>query len=194
MASRPRPDFGPLLVGVSRELKRVGIPFMLIGGQAVLLHGAPRLTLDIDVTVGVGPEELAAIQDVCDALGLRILVEDPLSFARETFVCPARHESSGVRMDFIFSNTAYEQVAIDRAIRIDMEGEAIPFAAAEDLILLKLFSGRPRDIDDARSVASRQGPKLDWSHIKRWAAQFAAIPGRERLPDQVRKLQSESRV
>ena len=84
MASRPCPDFGPLLAGVSRELKRVGIPFMLIGDQAVLLHGAPRLTLDIDVPVGVGPEELAAIQDVCNALGLRMLVEDPLSFVRET--------------------------------------------------------------------------------------------------------------
>ena len=94
-------------------------------------------------------------------------------------------------MDFIFSNTAYERVAIDRATCIDMEGEAIPFAAAEDLILLKLFAGRPRDIDDARSVASRQGPKLNWLHIQHWAAQFAAIPGRERLPDQVRELQSE---
>ena len=97
-------------------------------------------------------------------------------------------------MDFIFSNTAYEQVAIDRATRIDLEGQTIPFATAEDLILLKLFAGRPHDIEDARSVAGRQGPKLDWLHIERWAAQFAAIPGRERLPEQVRELWSECGV
>ncbi len=31
---------------------------MLIGGQAVLLHGRPRLTEDIDITVGADPGRL----------------------------------------------------------------------------------------------------------------------------------------
>jgi len=33
---------------------------MLVGGQAVLLHGRPRLTEDTDITLGVGPDELPA--------------------------------------------------------------------------------------------------------------------------------------
>ena len=161
---------------------------MLIGGQAVLLHGAPRLTEDVDVTLGAGPEELAAVEKVCRALGLEVLVEDPHSFARETFVCPARHGASGIRVDFIFSNTEFERVAIARAVGVHLNGESIPFATAEDLILLKLFSGRPRDVDDARSVADRQGAALDWSRIVYWAGEFAAIPGREHLPASVREL------
>ncbi|MEA1964244.1 MAG: hypothetical protein U9O41_03845 [Candidatus Aerophobetes bacterium] len=33
------------------SLEKYNIPYMIIGGQAVLLYGKPRLTRDIDVTL-----------------------------------------------------------------------------------------------------------------------------------------------
>lgn len=51
----PPPDFPRLLSRLTRELDGEEIGFMLIGGQAVLLHGRPRLTEDIDVTLAAGP-------------------------------------------------------------------------------------------------------------------------------------------
>ena len=187
MASRP-PDFERLLAGITRELRRRDIPFMHIGGQAVLLHGAPRFTQDIDVTLALGPEDLAKVVAVCDALGLEPLVEDLASFARETFVCPLRDQATGVRVDLIFSTTPYELTAIERAVEVDIGGELAPFASAEDLILLKLFAGRARDLEDARSVVARQGTGLDWRYLEHWAAAFAAIPGREELPERLQAL------
>ena len=181
MASR-HPDFERLLAGLTRELRRRDIPFMHIGGQAVLLHGAPRLTQDVDITLALGPDEVATIVAVGDALALEPLVEDMASFARETFVCPLRDRASGIRVDLIFSNTPYEHTAIARAVEVDIGGESVPFASAEDLILLKLFAGRARDLEDARSVVDRQGARLDWPYLQHWATAFAAIPGREDLP------------
>ncbi len=43
MASPPVPDFEDLLARLGRVLRSYDLPFMLIGGQAVLLHGEPRL-------------------------------------------------------------------------------------------------------------------------------------------------------
>ena len=40
--------FEQLLEAIAQGLERLGIPYMLIGGQAVLLYGEPRLTRDID--------------------------------------------------------------------------------------------------------------------------------------------------
>ena len=40
--------FQDLLKRVAGELSRNAIPYMVIGGQAVLLYGEPRLTKDID--------------------------------------------------------------------------------------------------------------------------------------------------
>ena len=190
MASR-RPDFKRLLAGITRELRRRGIPFMHIGGQAVLLHGAPRLTQDIDVTLALGPDDMATVAAVCDALELDPLVEDLARFARETFVCPLRDRATGIRVDLIFSTTPYERVAIARAVEVDIGGESVPFASAEDLILLKLFAGRERDLEDARSVVDRQGARLDWRHLEHWAAAFAAIPGREELPARLQALRQD---
>ena len=45
--------FKTLLTTISRELGKAGLPYMIIGGQAVLLYGTPRLTNDIDITLGV---------------------------------------------------------------------------------------------------------------------------------------------
>lgn len=44
--------FETLLEKLSCALDQVGIPYMVIGGQAVLRHGEPRLTKDIDLTLG----------------------------------------------------------------------------------------------------------------------------------------------
>ena len=187
MASR-RLNFKRLLAGIARELRRRDISFMNIGGQAVLLHGAPRFTQDIDVTLALGPDEVATVVAVCDALDLEPLVEDLASFVRETFVCPLIDPATGIRVDLIFSTTPYEHAAIARAVEVDVGGESVPFASAEDLILFKLFAGRERDIEDARSVVDRQGVRLDWGYLEHWAAEFAAIPGREELPARLQAL------
>jgi hypothetical protein len=64
---------------------------MLIGGQAVLLHGKARLTEDIDITLGVDTTHLATLLSVCAELNLTPLPDAPGDFVRDTFVLPARH-------------------------------------------------------------------------------------------------------
>ena len=43
--------FEALLERIGGTIERAGIPYMVIGGQAVLLYGEPRLTQDIDITL-----------------------------------------------------------------------------------------------------------------------------------------------
>lgn len=190
MDSPPLPDFPALIANLARELSRRQLPFMLIGGQAVLLHGQPRLTEDIDVTLGAGPEALPAIEATCGKLELEPLPKDIARFVAETFVLPAAHRETGIRVDFIFSTTPYERQAIKRAVRVDLAGAMVPFATAEDLIIHKLFAGRPRDMEDAIGVARRQGSKIDWVYAERWAREFTVIPGQEEMPNQVAGLKA----
>lgn len=117
---------------------------------------------------------------------------DVESFVRDTFVLPVRHASTGVRVDLIFSTTAYERQAIAHALRVPVNGVPVPFATAEDLLIHKLFAGRPRDLEDAIGVARRNRQTIDWEYLARWAAEFAAVPGREGMPDQVRRLRDQA--
>ena len=50
--------FESLLKKLSQELNLQSIPYMVIGGQAVLVYGEPRLTKDIDITLGINVDEL----------------------------------------------------------------------------------------------------------------------------------------
>ena len=162
MASPQPPDFSALIARIARELAGRQLPFMLIGGQAVLLHGQPRLTEDIDITLGVDPSHLHVIQQVCKALGLEPLPKDVPAFVRDTFVLPARHLETAMRVDFIFSTTPYERQAIGRAVGVILEDVSVPFATAEDLVIHKLFAGRPRDCTrphrHRHEVRSGRGP------------------------------------
>jgi hypothetical protein len=188
MDSNQRPDFVHFIAELGRGMAERGMPYMLIGGQAVLLHGRPRLTEDIDVTLGLGPADHPGVLELCDHLGLTPLPEDVATFVTETYVLPARHQETGVRVDFIFSTTPYEQHAIERSQRVEVGGVFVSFATAEDLIIHKLFAGRPRDLDDAVGVVVRKGGELDWTYLEHWVDQFDAVPGREELPGQLADL------
>ena len=49
--------FEKLLSRIGLCLDNQCLPYMIIGGQAVLLYGEPRLTKDIGVTLGVNIDQ-----------------------------------------------------------------------------------------------------------------------------------------
>ena len=144
--------FQKLLKKIAYELNRLGIPYMVIGGQAVLLYGEPRLTKDIDITLGEGIERLPEIKNLAQKLGFKILVDDPENFVRRTMVLPMQDEKSGIRIDFIFSFSLYEKQAIERAVEVKFGKTKVKFASLEDVVIHKIIAGRSRDIEDVKAI------------------------------------------
>jgi len=160
-----------LLETLARNLNECKIPYMIIGGQAVLVHGEPRLTKDIDLTLGIAPADWRQIQPIIDSLGLKILVDNPDQFVTDTFVLPTEDPISGFRVDFIFSITPYEQEAIQRATLKKIGKTNVRFASVEDLIIHKIFAGRPRDIEDVKHILLKN-PDFDREYVLRWLKEF----------------------
>lgn len=96
-----------LIKKIGSSLDKEKIPYMIIGGQAVLLYGRPRLTRDVDITLGIDSDKFASIEKICKKLNLKLLPEKPEEFARQTRALPAGDAKSGIRIDFIFSFTPY---------------------------------------------------------------------------------------
>jgi hypothetical protein len=163
--------FKTLLKRLAAGLANAGLPYMVFGGQAVLLYGEPRLTRDIDVTLGVDPSEFARVSSVVQSLGLRLLTEKPEEFVRETLVLPAIDAETGIRVDFVFSLSGFERAAIERSRKIDVDGVGVQFISLEDLIVMKLLAGRPRDLEDAAAVL-RKNRDFDRSHVETWLREF----------------------
>jgi len=165
--------FEEILSRISVSLTRHNLPYMIIGGQAVLLYGEPRLTRDIDITLGVNADYIDELLVVIRELSLKPIPEDIESFVRQTMVLPAFDETTGIRVDFIFSFTPYEIEAIKRARRIKILEQEVCFASPEDVIIHKIFAGRPRDIEDVRTIILKN-PGIDIQYIKGWLREFDA--------------------
>ncbi|MHC1730143.1 MAG: nucleotidyl transferase AbiEii/AbiGii toxin family protein [Syntrophobacteraceae bacterium] len=163
--------FENLLVSIARALKAKGLPYMIIGGQAVLLYGTPRMTKDIDITLGVNVDDLDKTVEIVRRVGLEIIPESFEAFVKETFVLPTKNGSTGIRVDFIFSFTPYERQAIDRANPVFLQGTAVMFASVEDVMIHKIFAARPRDIEDVRSIILKN-PDFDREYTRKWLREF----------------------
>ncbi len=173
--------FEPLLEQLALGLEARAIPYMVVGAQAVLLYGEPRLTRDIDVTLGAGPDRLSEILDLTKGWEWKVLVDSPAEFVQRTMVLPCVDPQSGIRMDFIFSNSLYEQQALTRVRRVAVGKAQICFASVEDLIIHKVVAARPRDLEDVRSVLLKNRD-IDMAYIRHWLEEFDRSLGERYWP------------
>lgn len=154
------------LLDFASILNKAKIGYMFIGGQAVIQYGIPRFTQDIDVTVAFSPDDFLKIKKIVNKK-FRVLPNDPEKFILQKMVLPIENIKTKVRIDVIFSESEFEREAIKNSRKIIVNNYPINFISPEDLIIQKIFAGRPRDLEDVRSILSVQGKKIDKKYVER---------------------------
>jgi hypothetical protein len=183
--------FEQLLARLAKALDAAKVPYIVIGGQAVLQHGEPRFTRDIDISLGVDSDGLPAVLKAMADCGLKPLVDSPKTFVERTYILPVHDPRTEIRVDFAFTFSPFEREAIARAVRLPVGKHRVAYATVEDLIIHKLFAGRPRDIEDIRGVLARQEGNVDRQYLHHWIRQFARIEGKGHLLPQLEELLAE---
>jgi len=154
------------LKAIAECLDNAGIPYMVMGGQAVLQYGEARMTQDIDLTIALTPDDVDRVLPSLKACGFSPVTNNASQFAKETWVLPVSHDETGVRVDVVFSITPFERQAIEGARVIGVEGAPVRFIAPEELVVQKVMSGRPKDIEDVKGIVDIQGDALDKEKIR----------------------------
>ncbi len=141
-ARAPEPED---LVRICRALNDAGARYVLIGGFAVLAHGASRFTKDIDLLVDDAPENIARVK-----LGLAILADNAAADVADDDV----REYTVVRViDEVIVDLmgracglSFADVAADMEWH-DMDGLRVPVASPASLVRTK-ETYRPQDAID----------------------------------------------
>ena len=149
------------LLDLAGFLEREQVPYMVIGAVAGLAWGLRRATFDVDLTIWAGAREERLARALASSFSSR--APDPVVFVAETGVLPL--SARGVSVDVIFGSLPYEENAIRRARPQTLGGRTIPFCSPEDLIVHKIISERPKDLDDVRQLARAAGATLDCGYL-----------------------------
>lgn len=141
------------------------VAYVLVGGLAVSLHGIERATMDIDVTVAMTPENLAALTDMARELGMepQLPVEldaltdlDQLArwHAERNLVAFALRVPSrqGLVLDIVLFPAVGFDAMRERAVVFKAGETNVVVASIDDLIALKRAAGRPIDLADVEHL------------------------------------------
>jgi hypothetical protein len=90
----------------------------------------------------------------------------------------------GVRIDIIFGMLPFEQDAIRRARPIRIGDLEVRVCSPEDLIVMKIASERPRDLEDVRGVLRRRLADLDLDYLEPRIHELSSLLDRPELVQQ----------
>ncbi len=177
------------LLALVREVFRVrGDRWFLFGAQAVVAHGFPRTTGDVDVTVVPADGNPRALAAALVSAGLTLRVSDLDDFVERTAVIPFLHETTGLGLDVVLGASGLENDCIDRAVAVDIGDGTVPVIRVEDLIVLKILSGRPKDVEDVRSILRRRHRTLDLAHVRSLLVELEEALGQSDLVPELEHL------
>lgn len=164
-----------LLVVIVKILNKVGIPYLVTGGVAILAWGRPRFTADLDLVVELQVEHIDRLVRSLRALHkVGYIDEEAVQEAvkqRDEFNFV--DSATGVKVDFwVSQGDAFDQSRFARRMKKQIVGYPVWFSSPEDLILIKLrwyqSSLSWRQLDDIISILKIQEDKLDHKYLTDW--------------------------
>jgi len=144
---------------VCKALDQVKIPYAIVGGYAVALHGALRGTVDVDIVINWTLKNLKNTEKVFNEIGLVSLLpinSDNLFHFRDEYM----QNRNLIAWNFYDPKKPTNQV--DIIINYDLRNGhteiintsqgKIRVLSKKDLITMKKASGRPQDIEDVKAL------------------------------------------
>jgi flagellar biosynthesis regulator FlaF len=154
-------------------LEKRNIPYVVMGGLAVRVHGIPRATYDVDFTIALARELLPSLYDALEDIGLAIPEVYRSGWVDQVAGMPfvkARLYVDGksTDVDMFLAEAPYQADLLARRVESVIFDRKVWIASVEDLVLLKLIANRLRDQADIADIRMVQG-SLDEAYMRRWA-------------------------
>jgi predicted nucleotidyltransferase len=141
------------------------LPWYLFGAQAAIVYGSPRFSGDVDITAAIAPAVTDSFVEAMKRYGFDLVFSDS-DFLTRTRVLPFIHRGTHMPLDVVLAGPGMEEDFQRRAIDVDVQGTRVPVISPEDLIIAKVLAGRPKDMEDIRSVIHERRASLDVERIR----------------------------
>jgi hypothetical protein len=141
------PDFKDLLAAFAAS----GVRYVVVGGYAVIFHGRPRATKDLDLLVELSDENRERVASALLTFGAPADIASASRVLRPEDV--VYFGSPPLRVDILGSASGIEFGEVyARAVEAKLDDVPVRVIALDDLIANKRASGRPRDMEDCAEL------------------------------------------
>ena len=159
-------------------LEHVQVPYMLTGSVASSAHGMPRSTRDLDIVIAPTHAQLLALMQEFPSSEYYADEQQALQALTRRSQFNIIDHATGWKVDFIIAeDSEYGRTAVARREVIDMAGNAVYVASAEDVLIAKLrwakISGSERQLQDAAGIVSIQADSLDVAYVESWVQKLS---------------------
>jgi hypothetical protein len=127
------------------------VDYLLVGGQAVIAHGYPRLTKDMDLWVRPVADNGTRVLSALAEFGAPLSNFDPARFADpRTLIILGRDP---FRIDILtdLAGITFDEAWAKRTC-VTLDGQVIPLIDVDDLIKNKRAVGRLQDLADVEAL------------------------------------------
>jgi hypothetical protein len=178
--------FEQTLADIDKRCRANKIPYTIIGGVAVIVHGYLRTTADVDVTILAEIDNLARILSIF-ADEYISLKANPLAFFQRCLFVPLQHKTTGLKVDVAAALSGFERLAVERSKRMLYNDVEINVCTIEDLIIMKLVAARAKDTGDLQTLIPQNRKKLNLRYLRARAKEFIAVE-RGDVPERLEEL------
>lgn len=148
-------------------LDAYGVEYVVVGGLAVQAHGHVRMTNDIDLIPAPTPENLERLASALVQLEAKVLNPGSEGISIDAKMLPRATlwQLSTAHGDIDVLHDApgaapFPQLR-ERALVIALGSHQVPIAGRDDLIGMKLASGRPIDIADVAALTEPEHQRAE---------------------------------
>lgn len=165
-----------LLVEIAKFLTQNHIPYMVTGAWSVIYYGRPRASHDIDFVVEITPDDTERIIKTLKELSSDFQIQEPLTrrAIKNKGMFNILYLPYFLKLDFwLLTDDMFDKSRFSRKVKVEVLGQKMFFASAEDTILQKLKwykqAATDKNIIDAAFVYQIQKKNLDTKYLSKWA-------------------------
>lgn len=154
------------LLKVSRRKK---IKIVLMGGMATSIFARPRATFDIDGMVSIEDQDIKEFLNLLKKNGFKFDNNEPVKFIQGLPFISFYYPPYKTYVDLFIAKNRFQYEVLKRAKKISFDKLPLYIISPEDLILVKLQTGREKDVEDVREILIENKDKLSFSYLSKWA-------------------------
>jgi len=159
-------EFSEILRFVCDFLNKNKIQYVIVGGVAVMYHGVPRTTVDIDIIMQMDDEQIPTFVEFLNSRGFASSATDIRAAFAENSHSTSFFKDTLLRLDIQGVNSAFDRMTLDRAIEVNLFGTLVRIGSIENTFVNKILFQGEQDLRDALGILKRNSDNLDFEYIR----------------------------